>query len=114
MEEILTFYIEEYEGEMPETQRVSYLRKAAAILDAMINPCPALRLQHDEALHFAICAVADELYKENHPAVIKEENGDLKLTYSQSLSATERQAAAKVAYPYLCGTGLLYRGVRKW
>ncbi len=114
MEEILSFYIEEFEGEMPEDKRAAYLKRAAAILDAMTNPCPALRVQHDEALRFAICAVADELYNVNRPAVLKEENGDLKLTYAKPLSAIERQAAAKVAYPYLCGTGLLYCGVRKW
>ncbi len=114
MEEMLIFYALDFQGKMPEEARKGYLLRGARALDAMCCPCPALRLEQEEALRYAICAAAEALYDLDHPPVLKEENGELKVTYNAALSADRRQVMAAAAYPYLLGTGLLYRGVRRW
>ncbi len=115
MERQLEYYALEFEGDkIPVSQRKRLLRRASAWLDVMTAKCPALRLEHDEALRCAICAAAEALYDLEQKQVLKESNGDLSVTYATKLSVTERQVVALAAFPYLCGTGLLYCGVRPW
>lgn len=115
MERQLEFYEMDYGGtKIPANQKVRLLRRASAWLDLLTVKCPALRLEQEEAIRFAICAAADALYDLEKGAVLKEQNGDLSVSYGAKLSATERQLVVQAAFPYLCGSGLLYCGVRPW
>ena len=116
MERQLEFYQLEYGGaKVPPAQRKRLLHRAACWMDLLCSRCPALRAEHDEAIRFAICAAADAIYElEQGGPVVKESNGDLSVSYQAKVYATERQRVALAAFPYLCGTGLLYGGVRPW
>ena len=115
MERQLVFYELDYGGtSIPKQERVRVLRRASRWLDLLTVRCPALRIEQEEALRFGICAAADAIWKlEQGGAVLSEKNGDLAVTYAAK-SATEQEAVLTAAFPYLCGTGLLYCGVRKW
>ena len=116
MEEQLGFYELDYGGEqIPPGQRSRLLRRASAWLDSMTVNCPALRLEQEEAIRFAICAAADALWRlEQGGEPASQQNGDLRVSYQSRPALPERQAVALAAFPYLCGTGLLYCGVRPW
>ena len=115
MERQLEFYELEFAGEkIPVAQRRRLLRRASAWLDVLTVKCPALRIEQDEAIRYAICAAADALYDLEQKQVLKEANGDLSVSYGAKLSVTERQSVAQAAFPFLCGTGLLCCGVVPW
>ena len=115
MERQLAFYAEDYGGsKIPLSQRKRLLYRATCWLNLLTNPCPALRAEQEEALLFAICAAAEAIYDLEQGGVLRQTNGDLTVTYQARMSATERQQVALAAFPFLCGTGLLYCGVRPW
>lgn len=116
MERQLAFYTLDFGGsKIPESERKRLLRRASSWLDLLCVKCPALRIEQEEAIRFAICAAADALWAlEQGGQVLSEKNGDLSVTYAAPAAATERQQVALAAFPYLCGTGLLYCGVKKW
>ena len=115
MERQLAFYELDYGGSfVPEKERVRILRRASHWLDLMTVKCPALRVEQEEAIRFAICAAADAVWKqEQGGAVLSEKNGDLSVNYAAK-AATEAELVLAAAFPYLCGTGLLYCGVKKY
>lgn len=116
MEEQLNFYEQIYGGcTIPPLQRKRLFRRASAWLDSMTVRCPALRLEQEEAIRFAICAAAEALWQlEQGGPVLSEQNGQLKVSYQSRPALSERQQVALAAFPYLCGTGLLYCGVSPW
>ena len=115
MERQLAFYTLDYGGsQIPESQRKRLFRRASSWVDLLTVKCPALRIEQEEALRFAICAAADVLWNlEQGGQVQKEQNGDLSVTYAVK-AVSERQKVAEAVFPYLCGTGLLYCGVKRW
>ena len=115
MERQLAFYTLDYGGsQIPESQRKRLFRRASSWVDLLTVKCPALRIEQEEALRFAICAAADVLWNlEQGGQVQKEQNGDLSVTYAAK-AVSERQKVAEAVFPYLCGTGLLYCGVKRW
>lgn len=115
MERQLAFYTLDYGGsQIPESQRKRLFRRASSWVDLLTVKCPALRIEQEEAIRFAICAAADALWKlEQGGQVLSEKNGELSVSYAVK-AATERQQVAQAVFPYLCGTGLLYCGVKKW
>ncbi len=115
MERQLEFYDIDYGGsKIPKEQKLRLLRRAWAWLDLLMKDCPALRFKEEKAIRHAICAAADAIFELEQRVILKEQNGDLSLTYAARLSVTERQLVAQAIFPYLCGSGLLYRGVREW
>ena len=114
MERQLAFYELDYGGSaIQKEERRRVLRRASSWLDLLCVNCPALRMEQEEAIRYAICAAADALWKlEQRGEVQKEQNGELSVTYAAAQS--ERKSVSEAAFPYLCGTGLLYCGVRKW
>lgn len=115
MQKLMEYYTLEYEGEqIPPAQRQRFLRRAYGWLQVLTVQCPLLRAEHENALRYAVCAAAEAIYNLEQKQVLKESNGDLSVTYASKLSATERQAVTLAVLPYLCGTGLLYCGVRAW
>lgn len=115
MERQLAFYELDYGGsKIPVEERKRVFRRASSWVDLLTVKCPALRVEQEEALRFAICAAADVLWNlEQGGQVQKEQNGDLSVTYAVK-AVSERQKVAEAVFPYLCGTGLLYCGVKKW
>ena len=115
MERQLAFYELDYGGsKIPVEERKRVFRRASSWVDLLTVKCPALRIEQEEALRFAICAAADALWNlEQGGQVQKEQNGDLSVTYAVK-AVSERQKVAEAGFPYLCGTGLLYCGVKRW
>ena len=115
MERQLAFYELDYGGsKIPVEERKRVFRRASSWVDLLTVKCPALRIEQEEALRFAICAAADALWNlEQGGQVQKEQNGDLSVTYAVK-AVSERQKVAEAVFPYLCGTGLLYCGVKRW
>ncbi len=115
MERQLAFYELDYGGsKIPVEERKRVFRRASSWVDLLTVKCPALRIEQEEALRFAICAAADVLWNlEQGGQVQKEQNGDLSVTYAVK-AVSERQKVAEAVFPYLCGTGLLYCGVKRW
>ena len=115
MERQLAFYELDYGGsQIPVEERKRVFRRASSWVDLLTVKCPALRIEQEEALRFAICAAADVLWNlEQGGQVQKEQNGDLSVTYAVK-AVSERQKVAEAVFPYLCGTGLLYCGVKRW
>lgn len=115
MERQLAFYELDYGGsKIPVEERKRVFRRASSWVDLLTVKCPALRIEQEEALRFAICAAADVLWNlERGGQVQKEQNGELSVTYAVK-AVSERQKVAEAVFPYLCGTGLLYCGVKRW
>jgi len=113
MEELLEFYEICYGGgKIPKKERLRLLRRAMQWLELLTRRDAALRLEYKENMWHAVCAAADAIYELEKSVVLKEQNGDLSITYAARLSTTERQLVWQALFPYLAWTGLLYRGVR--
>lgn len=114
MNELLEWYQMGYRGQkLPPEQRFRLLYQAQALVEGLVDPCPWRRLEQEEALRWAICAAAEALYDWEQGLAQREQNGDLSVSY-QSRGDSARQLVAGAIYPYLCGTGLLYRGRHSW
>ena len=113
MEELLKFYQEDYGGDLlPLCHRRLYLQKAAGMVDSMTHRMQELRKEHEEALKFASCSAADALWEyDRKDGVTRETNGDLTVTYASGDPLSLEQRLRQAVWPYLNGTGLLYRGV---
>lgn len=115
MEKQLEFYELSYGGsKLPPCERERLLRRAGGWLDLLTVKCPALRQEQEEAFRFAVCAAAEAIWELSRKTVIQEKNGELSVSYAAADATTERQAVTLAAFPYLCGTGLLYCGVKRW
>ncbi len=113
MDGLLQFYEQEYGGsKVPMAQRARLLYKASGAVDALTCRDTALRAEHTEALSFACCAAADALWeREAHGDVLRETNGDVTIAYRTGGAPSLYHILHGAVFPYLNGTGLLYRGV---
>lgn len=88
--------------------------RLALLAEAQINQMTFGRINPDEpiaeAVKSAVCAVAEELSRqEQGPEKASESVGKQSVTYVVSGKSNE-QKCRDIAYPFLAGTGLLYRG----
>lgn len=87
--------------------------KASAFLDTITYGRIDKTQPIPEAVKNAMCAVVDvmQVYDSGHGGIASESVGKESITYANAEGKTLEKESYKVAYPFLSGTGLLYRGV---
>lgn len=114
LEGTMEFYEMQYGGsKIPKSERARILRRAGYWLGLLTGLDRKLLDDPAEPVFHALCAAADAIYELEKRVILKEQNGDLSVTYGAKLSTTERQLVWQAIYPYLAWRGVLYRGVRE-
>ena len=113
-----SFYVENFQGRLlPDEEFYRIAIEARAFVDSIVSNRENLEIKSiADKYGNAICAVAEEIYKqetdESGERKQSESVGDHSVSFAKvSISAAEReQIKHQKARMYLVGTGLLYRG----
>lgn len=103
------FYRDTYHGRADETTFLRLVVHAAAFVDTLV--CSRATAPESSAVCYAQCAAVDALETEEKGGPIVSETAG---RYSVTRKSTEETLSARLyqaVYPFLAGTGLLYRGV---
>lgn len=102
------FYRDTYHGTMNESDFTAALVKARAILVSMTGE--SIPDQHHEKWLLALCVLCDRAAGKDTQGTLKSETvGSVSFTYTDRIAEIDDLS---VVYPFLVGTGLLWRGVR--
>lgn len=104
-----SYYTDEYLGNVvPETDFPRMAKRASEYLDYITD---GNITETADKVSLACCAVAEALYQgeQDGGVIASESKGEWSVSYASTESIAFK--AYKAAYMYLCGTGLLYKGV---
>lgn len=103
-----TYYTGDYGGKVSESDFFRLSLLATIYIDAITSN----RIGSDvtESVKMATCAVVDALKGNETMEIASESSGKESRSYVQS-GKTQDQKLYDAAYPWLIGTGLLYRGL---
>ena len=108
------YYKNEYFGTDIEDEKE--FKRLALKASAYINALTAGRVEMPapEMVKNAMCAVVDvdKLYADGEGGVASETIGPMSKTYANVEEKTIEKERYQAAYPFLSGTGLLYRGIQ--
>lgn len=102
------FYRDTYHGTMDESDFTAALVKARAVLVSMTGE--EIPEQHAEKWKLALSALCERVSGKDTQGTLKSETvGSVSFTYADRIAEIDDLS---VVYPFLVGTGLLWRGVR--
>lgn len=109
-----TFYASEYKGTLTEAAFSRLSKLATAHIDKITNQRAKTATGADlEAVKMAVCAVIEELEKQEHGGIVTSETND-GISRSYAVGSVVKSSAQRiydVAAVYLSGTNLLFAGV---
>ena len=109
-----TFYMNDYGGTLTEAEfsRLSVL--ATAHINKITNNRAKTAIEIElEAVKMAVCAIVDELDKQEHGGIVTSESND-GISRSYAVGSVIRSSSQRIyaaAEVYLVGTNLLFAGV---
>lgn len=104
------YYKVTYHGSLPEEDFDRLSRQASAYLNRVTFGRITGEWTANEAVKDACCAVAEELYRDDHPVLASQTVGSWSQTYAVGQSSAKVRLYEAVGL-YLGHTGLMYRGV---